>query len=379
MSIGFLSGVQYQKYVSPVPRPDIEGVDFSVLWETWNNVEGYYLRPLDYQKMVYGAAEGMVASLDDPYTVFFDPKDSEIISTSISGDFEGVGMEVEMQDKILTVVAPLDDTPAQKAGMRAKDIILEIDGETTKGLTLHEAVSKIRGEKGTQVNLKILRNSELKEIKITRGTIELPTIKYEVKEYNGTKVGYMKIYQFTNHTLKSFQEETLQLKRDKIKHIIVDLRNNPGGLLDQAYEVSSFFLEKDKIVLVEGKGKINDEEVYKTIFNGMLSDPEIKVICLVNGGTASGAEIMAAAIRDNNRGELVGVKTFGKGSVQTPLIQKDDSMLKVTIAQWMTPNKEIIDGEGIEPDHKVEMTEEDYENENDPQLDKALDIITNIQ
>ncbi|HOU45726.1 MAG TPA: S41 family peptidase [Candidatus Pacearchaeota archaeon] len=378
--IGFTFGMQYQKYISPIPKPDIDGVDFSVLWETWNQLESNYLRELDYQKMVRGAAEGMVNSLGDPYTSFFDPKSAQDLEKDITGEFEGVGMEVEKKGENIVVVSPLDGTPAQKSGIKPQDIIAQINGTSTVGMSVDDAVAKIRGPKGTKVQISVLRknadgNYEKKDLEIIRDKIELPTVKLEIKKQGTEDIAYLKIYQFTSHTLEKVIDSTAQIKKNGTKKIIIDLRNNPGGLLDQTILISGLFLDKEKIIMVEGKGKLNDEQVYKNTQTGFFADKEYKIVVLINEGSASASEIMAAALRENDRATLVGKTSFGKGSVQTPIKLRDGSTLKVTIAEWLTPNKNQINGKGIKPDIEAEITDKDIEQNKDPQLEKALEIL----
>lgn len=380
IGISFWSGMQYQQYITPIPKPDIEGVDFSLLWDTWNKLEGNYLRELDYTKMIRGAASGMVDAVGDPYTVFFDPEGADDLEKDINGEFEGVGMEVEKKGENIVVVAPLDGTPAQKAGIMPQDILYEINGSSTVGFSTDQAVKIIRGPKGTKVEVTMLRKTkdgsyEKKKITMVRDRIELPTVKFEIKKNNNQDIAYIRITQFTSHTFEKTIETVNEIKQNGTKKIIIDLRNNPGGLLDQTILVSGLFLDKDQVIVAEGKGKLNDEQTYENSKKGIFADDEYKIIVLINEGSASASEIMAAALKENNRAQLVGKKSYGKGSVQTPIKLKDGSTLKVTIAEWLTPKQNHIDGKGIAPDFEIEITEKDIEDNKDPQLQKALELL----
>ncbi len=377
--ISFLAGVNYQKTIT-YQKPEVPGADFGIVWETWAKLQKYYLRELDYKKMIYGAASGVVDALGDPHTSFLDPKSSEILETDISGEFEGVGMEIVVKDKILTVVAPIDGTPAQKAGIKANDKILKINGTSTEGMTSDQAVKLIRGKGGTKVNLTIYRENsdpKIKEYEITRAKIVVPAVKLEFKTgKNNEPIAYLKISQFTSHLLDEFNKAAMAIdSKEGCNKIIIDVRNNPGGLLDQVIAMSRFFLKNGDTIVIEGKGKQSEEQVYKNFSDGPFN--KHKVIVLINEGSASASEILAACLKENMNAVLIGQKTFGKGSVQYPLKLSDGSMLKVTVAEWLTPKGNHIDGVGIKPDVEVEIKEEDVKAEKDPQLDKALEIIQN--
>jgi len=347
-----------------------QGADISLLWNVWETLENKYSGELDYQEMIYGAARGLVKSLGDPYTTYFDPDESEIFMSDISGSFEGVGMEIGIRDGFLTVVTPLEGTPAFKAGLIPGDKVIKIDDDFTTDITIEEAVRQIRGERGTSVILTIIREgwTETKEFEVIRDIIMIPNIKFEILDNN---IAYIKIYQFsqtTNSDFANIVDETLK-KTDKI---ILDLRSNPGGLLNQARLIAGWFIQKGDIVAIEDFG--DKEELYKAIGDETFID--YPIVVLVNQGTASGSEILAAALRDNrDQVQLVGETTFGKGSVQEPVNLRGGSLLKVTIAHWLTPNRELIHDIGLKPDIMIKMTEEDYLNERDPQLDKAIELL----
>jgi len=347
-------------------------VDFGVFWEAWKMVEDEYtLEPLDYQKMVYGAVSGMVNSLGDPYTAFFTPEDREMFEQDMKGSFSGIGAEIGFKDKFLTIIAPLEDSPAQKAGVLAGDKILKVDEREIIGMNIDEAVSIIRGEKGTKVKLLISRNGldELKEIEITRDVIKIETVEWELKN---NKIAYIKISQFKEETAAEFNSQINNILVNDPAGIIVDLRNNPGGYVNILEDMAGRFLNKGDVIFTEdfGNGK---KEVYRAEGDNKFKD--IPVVILINEGSASASEIFAGALKDNNGAKLVGKKTFGKGLVQEMQNLKDGSALKITVARWLTPSGIDINKEGIKPDYEVEMTLEDYENNKDPQLEKAMEML----
>jgi len=353
-----------------------EELDFSLFWETYHKLQEKFVDKgkFDVQKMIYGAISGMVKSLGDPYTVFFPPEETKRFEEDVKGVFEGVGMEIGIKKGQLQVIAPLEGTPAQREGLRAGDKILEINGKSTIDITIDEAVNLIRGPMGTEVTLTIFREEweKPKEIKIVRGVIEVPSIKWEIKDGD---IVYLKIYQFFEKASLDFRQAAIEILSNPSQKIILDLRNNPGGYLEVAQDIAGWFFEPGKIVVVEdfGNGKKNE---YKSEGGGQFLD--YKIVVLINEGTASGSEILAGALRDNRGILLIGEKSFGKGSVQELENLKGGSSLKITVAKWLTPKGQLITDVGLEPDIKVEMTDEDYEKGKDPQLDKAIEIIKNL-
>ncbi len=345
--------------------------DFDIFWDAWKVVEDKYnLEPLDYQEMVYGAIEGMVYSLGDPYTVFLDPEESEIFDEDMKGSFSGIGVEIGFRDKLLTVIAPLKDSPGEKAGLLPGDKILEVDGEEIIGMSIDRAVNLIRGEKGTRVLLTIARNGldELKDIEVIRDTIILKTVEWEIKENN---IAYIKISQFKEETTFELDNEIGDILAIDPRGIIIDLRNNTGGYVGTVKEIAGRFLDRGEVVFIEDYG--DEKNIHKTIGNKRFFD--VPIVVLINEGSASASEILAGALRDNMGVKLVGKKTFGKGSVQELKHLKDGSSIKITVAEWLTPNRTVINNNGVEPDFDVEMSFEDYENNVDPQLEKALELL----
>jgi len=355
-----------------------EEIDFSLFWSSWNVLQEKFVdkEKLDTKEMIYGAISGMVKSLDDPYTVFLKPEDAKRFIEDVKGAFEGVGMEIGIRKGQLQVIAPLEGTPAQKAGLRAGDKIIKVDDTLTVDITIDEAVNLIRGPKGTEVILTIFREAweETKEIKIIRGVIEIPSLKLEMIEDN---IALIELYHFTEKASFDFNKVAIEILNSSAEKIILDLRNNPGGYLEVAQDIAGWFLERGEIVTIEDFGQGKEQKKYKAQGNAkLLSYP---MVVLINKGSASGSEILAGALRDNRGIKLIGETSFGKGSVQELEKLKEGSSLKITIAKWLTPKGELITNKGLEPDIKVEMTDEDYKEDRDPQLDKAIEIVKDLE
>ncbi|MFC1789606.1 S41 family peptidase [Patescibacteria group bacterium] len=352
-------------------------IDFSLFWEAWNKLQEKFVdKNFDTEKMIYGAISGMVDSLEDPYTVFFPPKETQRFLEDVEGKFEGVGMEVGIREGSLQVIAPLEGTPAQKAGLRPSDKILEINGTSTINLTIDEAVGMIRGQKGTQVILTIFREEwgESREVSLIRAVIEIPSLKLEFKEDNS--IAHLKLYQFSEKASSDFSKASLEILNSSAEKIILDLRSNPGGYLEVAQYIAGWFLEKEEIVVIEDFGNGNGQQNY--LSKGPSEFSDYKIIVLINQGSASAAEILAGALRDNRNVLLVGEKSFGKGSVQELASLREGASIKITIAKWLTPKGSLISDVGLEPDIKIEMTDQDYLDGKDPQLDKAIEVILGL-
>jgi len=352
-------------------------VDFSLFWEAWATLQEKFVdkENIDYREMLYGAISGMVKALGDPYTIFLNPEETKVFEEDVSGQFEGVGMEIGIRKGELTVIAPLEGTPAQKAGLRAGDKILKVGDTLTADLTIDEAVNLIRGPKGTELTLTIFREDwELpKEVKIIRAVIEIPSIKWELKEGN---IAYLKLYHFHGRASYDFRRVAFEILSSPAKKIILDLRNNPGGYLEVAQDIAGWFLERDQIVAIEDFGEGKDKKDYEAKGNELLLG--YPIVVLINQGSASASEILAGALRDNREVKIIGEASFGKGSVQELESLREGSSLKITVAKWLTPKGEVLTDKGLEPDIKVEMTEEDYEENRDPQLEKAIEFIKGL-
>lgn len=357
-----------------------EKVDFSLMWQVWDELQQKFVSPekLDPQKMVYGAVAGMVKALGDPHTVFFNPEDTKKFKEDVSGRFEGIGAEIGEKKGQIQVVAPLEGTPAEKAGLRPGDIIVKVNDTMTSDLTVDEVVSLIRGAHGTEVTLTIFRSDwkTPKEIKITRAVIEVPSLKLEFKGSND-EIAYLKISQFSQNLESDFTVAAIKILNSQAKKIIVDLRNNPGGYLEVSQEVAGWFLQKNQIVVTEDFGDKAEQIIYRSEGSSKLLN--YPIVVLINKGSASASEILAAALRDNRGAKLIGETSFGKGSVQQLEDLQGGSTVKITVAKWLTPKGNLIDGVGLEPDVKVERTDKDYEEGKDPQLDKAIEIINGMK
>ncbi|OQB44578.1 MAG: Carboxy-terminal processing protease CtpB precursor [Parcubacteria group bacterium ADurb.Bin159] len=342
--------------------------------EVYSAIKTQYIVPsVDDDTLYYGALEGMVNGLEDPYSVFLKPDLAKMFEEDISGNFEGVGMEIGIKNNQLTVIAPLPGTPAERAGLRTGDEIYAIDGEATAGLSIDMATLLIRGKKGTPVTLTIWREGweTLKDIEIIRDTIKIQSVKWEKKT---PTIAYLRIVHFSENTLEEFEEAVEALNPASLKGIILDLRNNPGGYLDTAVDIAGWWVEENKEeIVVSSKNNIHQIQSYKTKSRGNFAN--LKTVVLINNGSASGAEILAGALQDWGKATLVGETTFGKGSVQVLIPMADGSALKLTAAYWYTPKDRSIEKMGIEPDIKIEFTEEDYLKEKDPQLEKAMEIL----
>jgi carboxyl-terminal processing protease len=345
-------------------------VDFSLFWKVWNEVHQKYVGDINDEKLLEGAINGIIEGLGDPYSTVLMPEQSNNLIEQLSGSFGGIGVELVVRDGNLMVLAPLKDSPAEKAGLKPKDIILKIDDKDATKMTFDEAVSAIRGKPGTSVKLTVIRQGldTFQEFNIQRTEIKDTDVNLEIKG----DVAIMRIRQFGESTNDLVRKYADQIKGDKnIKGVVVDLRNNPGGYLDSAVQISSIFIEDGVIVYEEGKDGKKQE--YKA--QGRATLGSMPLVLLVNEGSASAAEIMAGAIQDYKKGPLVGKKTFGKGSVQELETIDGGLSLKITIAKWLTPSGRAINGEGIKPDIEVDLTDDNIKNDQDPQLDKAIEII----
>ncbi|MEN9622086.1 MAG: carboxy-terminal-processing protease, carboxyl-terminal processing protease [Candidatus Parcubacteria bacterium] len=395
-SIGFksgLSGASAQGQVLGVTNMKAgmpENVDFAAFWKAWSILNDKFAgtSTTDQQK-VYGAISGLTSSLGDPYTVFFPPEESKVFASEIAGNFEGVGMEMGIKDGKLVVVAPIKDAPAEKAGVRAGDFIVKVDDRDSLTFSTDEAVKLIRGKAGTKVKLTVAREGVKTpiEISITRAQIDIPTVKTTTKRSlastdTSDTVGLRKdgifvisLYSFSANSANLFRNALKEFIDSGSHKLIVDLRGNPGGYLEAAVDMASWFLSSDKVIVKEEFGKGREGQMYKSkgydIFNKSL-----KMVVLVDGGSASASEILAGALSENGVATLVGAKTFGKGSVQELVNLTSDTSLKVTIAKWLTPNGHSISKQGITPDYVVPMTADDVKNQKDPQMDKAVELLS---
>ena len=372
----FAVGIWAGKSTCPAAAP--EDADLTLFWETWHSLEQKFVdkTKIDHKRMVYGAISGMVSAVGDPYTSFFDPTDTKKFMEDTSGSFEGIGMEIGIKHGQLLVVTPLENSPAKKAGIRAGDIIIKIDSKTAANMSADEAVDLIRGPKGTEVTLTIYREDwkETKDIKLTRAVISVPSLKWEIKDGD---VAYVQLYQFTEKASNDFKAAAVDIVNSPAKRIVLDVRNNPGGYLSVAQDIAGWFLKKGETVTHENSGDERDNVDYLSEGPSLLA--KYPTVVLINSGSASASEILAGALRDNRQVQLIGEKSFGKGSVQQLMPFSDGSSLKVTIAKWLTPNGEQISEIGLAPDIEVKKTIDDEDKGKDPQLDKAIEIVKGLR
>ncbi|MGM1033780.1 MAG: S41 family peptidase [Bacillota bacterium] len=324
--------------------------EFEKLYSTYDTIKDNYYEEIDEEKLVDGAINGMIKSLDDPYSAYMDKKEASSFHESISSSFEGIGAEIQEQDGQIMVVSPIKGSPAEKAGVKPNDIILSVDGKSVEGLSSSEAVLKIRGEKGTKVDLSISRAGESEPIELTikRDTIPIETVYAEMLDDGVAKI---QVTSFSEHTVQELKTALEEMSKKNMKGLVLDLRGNPGGLLDQAIEMASLFIPNGEVVLQveERSGK---KEVYKSENDGELKIP---VVVLIDDGSASASEIVAAAVSESADIPLIGVKSFGKGTVQTAQDFKDGSNFKYTAAKWLTPEGNWIHKKGIKPDITVKL------------------------
>lgn len=362
--------------------------DFALFWETVDLLEKKYVdkKKLDPQKMFYGALKGMVASVDDPYTFFLTPEDNKQSKADLGGRFEGIGASLGLANNRIVVIAPIKGSPAEKAGVRAGDYIQKVDGKVTKNWSLPQAVSKIRGKKGTKVKLGLLRIGSPKEIEVSIVRDEIKVISVETSfdslkscKSNCRKVAVVKVTQFGENTNQEWDEAVATVLQEwnkkTISGLVIDMRDNPGGFLDSAVYLSSEFLPVGKLI-VKQESTVNPSRTYTVDRKGSLLDVPVSI--LINQGSASASEIFSGALRDHKRADLIGIKSFGKGSVQEALDLKGGAGIHVTIAKWILPEGEWINGKGIEPKYPVANVIPEgntLTRELDAQLEKAIEVV----
>ncbi len=326
---------------------------FKVFWETWQVVERdfYDKSQIDHQKLIYGAIKGMVDAVGDPYTIYQTPTQRDLSDTDLRGSFDGIGIQVDMKENRLTVVAPIEGSPAEAAGFRPGDIVVEVDGKSLAGKTLNDTVGLIRGQRGTPVTLTVIRQGTPDPIEITvvRAEIKLKSVRARMLD---DQVGYVRISTFSASTGNETATAVQSLVDQQARGIVLDLRNNPGGYLSTSVEAAAQFMDPGSVVLYQQSGN-GDRKTYRTEKGGVASS--LPIVVLVNKGSASASEILAGALRDSGRAVLVGEKTFGKGTVQNVHELSDKSGLRVTTAQWLTPSEKPIQGVGLLPDQVVEL------------------------
>src|SRR3989344_1220541 len=377
--VGFNKNLKTEQVVASLGKEtgEITEAELESFWKVWDIINEKYpgAEKLSNQEKIFGAISGLVESLGDPYSVFMDQEETKSFKEEISGSFSGVGMEVGIKNNVLTVIAPLKDTPAYRAGIIAGDKILKIGEKDTTDMTIEEAIKLIRGKKGTEVTLFILHNQETKgiEIKITRDTIQIPTIDTEIR---ADGIFVIKLYSFSANSTKLFQNAIKAFVVSGKEKLLLDLRGNPGGYLDASVDMASWFLPKGKVVVIEDYGDEKKEKFYRSAGYNIFGD-NLKMVILIDGGSASASEILAGALQDYDRAILVGEKTFGKGSVQEVVKITPDTILKLTVAKWLTPEGTSISETGLTADYSIEITKEDVTEKRDPQMDKAAEVLNN--
>jgi carboxyl-terminal processing protease len=358
----------------------IDGIDFSMLKQAWDQVTTNYVDPdkIDKTKMTYGAVSGMVNAIGDPYTEFFDPEEAKKLNEDISGSFEGIGLQLGVKNDKITAISPIKGTPAEKAGLKPGDVVLAVDKTPTADLSIDEVVNMIRGPKGTKVVLTIMRKGSdgTKDIEITRDLIKVPSMELEFKTTaDGKKIAHVTLFQFSDTVYQDFKNAAFEILNNNVSGIILDLRNDPGGLVNQATDIAGWFLNRGEVILSEQERDGSKTEIKS---NGPSNFSSLPLVVLINEGSASASEILAGALKDNRGAPLIGQTSFGKGTVQKIIDFDDGSSLKVTVAKWFTPSGVRIQDTGIEPDIKVELTIEDYDAGKDPQMERALQEIEKI-
>jgi carboxyl-terminal processing protease len=355
-------------------------VDFALFWKVWNTVNEKFVATKKATstaetEKIYGAIKGMVDSMGDPYTTFFPPQAASLFESEIEGSFEGVGIEMGIKDGILTAVTALKGSPAEKAGIKSGDKIMQIDSSSTKDLSIDEAIKKVRGKKGTIVTFTVTREGvpTTLEIKIQRDVIALPTIdtEYDIQK----NIFTIRLYNFSAQSASLFRNALRDFVNSKSNKLILDLRGNPGGYLDAAVDMASWFLPPGTVVVRENYGQGKPETIERSRGYNIFND-KLQMVILIDAGSASASEILAGALSEYGKAKLVGTNSFGKGSVQEYIKVTEDTALKVTVARWLTPNGKSISEGGLSPNVEVKLTAEDVKTANDLQMKKAIELLS---
>jgi len=362
--LGFVIGTRAQNV-------SVTKLDYSSLNDVYNALSAKFDGNLDKQKLLVGAAKGMVDAAGDTYTEYMTAEEYNDLEGELSGSFSGIGVEIgPNKDGVLSIINTLDGSPAQKAGLKAGDLIEKVDDKDATKWTTSQAAVAIRGDKGTNVKITVVRDGEEKTYTVTRDTISNPSVKWEIKD----NIGYMRISDFGEDTAELAEKAANEFKSKNVKGVILDLRDNTGGYVDAAKAVSSLWLDEGTVITTERSNKGVIDTVRATGDSPLKGVP---TVVLINGATASASEITAGALRDNAGAKLVGTKSFGKGLVQEVVDLRNGDKLKVTVAKWYTPSGVNINKSGLKPDTEVKMTTEEYNSGNDTQRNKAVEIIDN--
>jgi carboxyl-terminal processing protease len=348
--VSFGAGCVLTRQIIPSTDSHLDAVK-----EAWDIIFRDYVdqSKLDASKLSQAAIKGMVEALDDPYTAYLDPQSYQLSTSNLQGKFEGIGATVGVRDKQIMIIAPVPNSPADKAGIRAGDIILGVNGESTEGLSLEEVALRIRGPEGTSVRVTIQHQGETTpvELEIVRAEIELPSVSFEMRG----DIAYIRIYNFSDRTDSELSPVLERLKQEGATGIVLDLRTNPGGLLEAVVDVASYFLNEGVVVyVVDNEGKETSYPVQRTSIT-----TDLPLVVLTDNFSASGSEVLAGAIQDHKRGIVAGTRTYGKGSVNTLNKLQDGSGIYITTARWLTPNRRLIEGKGIEPDYELKLEGDD--------------------
>jgi carboxyl-terminal processing protease len=387
----FFSGYYYGKSAAPdvnkisnvlnKTATSTSNVDFASFWKAWQTINENYVptnstttERVSDEVRVYGAIKGMAESLGDPYTVFFPPAESKTFNEEVSGQIEGVGMQVDIKDGVLTVIAPVKGSPAYNAGIKTGDKIMKINETLTSGLSTDDAVNLIRGKKGTTVKITVIRAGikDPFEVSIVRDVINLPTVDTETKG----DVFIIQLYSFSAISPNLFRDALRQFVESGKTRLVIDLRGNPGGYLEAAIDMASWFLPAGKVVVKEDFRNQEDAQIYRSKGYNIFND-KLRLVVMIDNGSASASEILAGALHDQGIATLVGVQSFGKGSVQQlfDITENPKTSLKVTIAKWLTPNGISISHQGLTPDVVVKLDEKEFLKGNDTQITKAIEIL----
>ncbi|MCA9332780.1 S41 family peptidase [Candidatus Saccharibacteria bacterium] len=368
-TIQFNDGFSLKKSQQNSQLPD--DLNYATVEQLYDALKKSYDGELSEEEIMDGIKAGLVGAAGDTYTEYLNNKEAKEFNESLNGTFSGIGAELSKENEAIVVVSPIAGYPAEKAGLRPKDVIVKINDESALELSVAEAVTKIRGEEGTNVKLTVVRDRKQElEFEITRAKITIPSVEYSIED----NIGYVKVSRYGDDTKELTTKAAQEFKSKNVKGVILDLRSNPGGLLDSAVDMSSLWLNKDSLVLEEKRGG-EVVKSFKARGGNILSG--IPTVVLIDEGSASASEITAGALKDNGVAVLYGKKTFGKGSVQQLSELRGGGVLKVTIARWYTPAGKNIDKEGIEPDKSIDRTEEDFVNKTDPQKDAAVEYLKN--
>jgi carboxyl-terminal processing protease len=350
---------------------------FTPFWDAWQLVHQNYVdQPVNDTQLMEGAINGMMQSLGDPHSSYMNPEEYQTATMQLQGSYAGIGAYVDQNGEFLTIIRPIANSPAEKAGLQPGDKIVAVDGTDVTGVDPAAVRQKVLGPEGTDVTLTIQRGDQAPfEVTITRAIITIPSVSSKMLDNN---IAYIQITTFGDNTTQDFHDQLKQLMAQNPKGLILDLRNNPGGYLDAAVAIASEFIPSG-VIVYERSGD-GTKTPFEAISGGLATNPDLPLVVLVNGYSASASEIVAGAIQDTGRGKLLGETTYGKGSVQTwtPL-SNNEGAVRVTIARWLTPNSRQIDKKGLTPDVSVALTEEDYKAGKDPQLDAAVQLLLNPQ